>query len=129
MIEIDDPYIREEVLKFLLFTKEQQMQEQEAEGPKKLIYSKFNLKNVVKNKICICSLLTHKLALSTRFFYEDQVELTKDEDVLALLKQILEYELSEDLKQISINSNEIAKIISAVRILESKVFKKNNNAQ
>lgn len=128
MIEIDDPYIREEILKFLVFTKEQQMKLQEDEGPKKLIYSKFNLKNVVKNKIAINSLLTHKLALSTRFFYEDQVELTKDEDVLALLKQILEYELLTS-GETFINSTEIAKIITAVRVLESKVFKKNNNAE
>lgn len=125
MTPIDDVSTRVNVVNFLTVIKEEQAKLEE-KSPKKIIFSILDLEYAVKNKIALVSLLTHKLVLSTRLFYEDQTEVKTDESVLELLKRVLEYELSSDLKITTIGTDDIRKIIKATHSIENRIFKKRN---
>lgn len=116
---------KQQILKFLTFMRKKQ-EDIQKESFEKIVFSVINLKTAIKHKLLLNSLLTHKLLLRTRFFYEDNIEVIELKELLSLLKQVLEYELTVDLKQASINSEDIAKIIKVTQSLETKIFKKEN---
>ncbi len=123
MILIDDHEIREQVLEFITLIKIKQ-EELQKKHKEKVIYTSIPLGYAVKNKILFCSLLTHKLVTKEKFFFEDDITLKEDKDVLECLKQVLEYEITCDLKDALMSSNEINEVIKFKNKLEKKIEKK-----
>jgi hypothetical protein len=123
MIEIDNDELREQILEFLLTMKDEQLKLQKTD-PQLVLYSQINLKYAVKNKIIIPKLLSHKCVIKSKKYYETSHEVLNEEELVSLLNNVLEYELTSPIKDTLLTSDEINVIIKYKKKLETKLFKK-----